>query len=212
MTNQKTRNFVFTLNNPTEEEENELIQLDERHILYQRERGAQEATEHLQGLIIFRNPRSPNSALRLIPRWHVEPMRGTYDQAARYCTKEETRVGEPVSLGEPPAGQGHRTDLELLEESIKSGASRRELFDVHFGAAIRYGKGIDEALRYYEPVRDFKTVIHWYWGPTGSGKSRAAQAEAPGAYWKGSGKWWSGYDGHGDVVIDDYRKEFFPFD
>lgn len=209
--NAKHRNYVFTLNNPTDELRDALEHLEYSHLLYQPERGAETGTLHFQGLILFKNPRSFNSVRKLLP-WHVEPMRGTYEEAKRYVSKEETRCGELRSFGEPPAGQGSRTDLQLLESAIKSGASRRELFNDHFGTAIRYGKGIDEALRYFEPRRDFKTVVYWYWGPTGSGKSRAAAIEAPDAYWKGSGKWWSGYDGHADVVIDDYRKEFFPFD
>lgn len=209
---QKHRNYVFTINNPTDEHRDILGAIECRHVLYQPERGENTSTLHFQGLIMFKNPRSFEAVRTLIPGWHVEPMRGTYEEAKNYCTKAETRAGDICSRGDPPAGQGSRTDLELLQESIKAGASRRELFDAHFGVAVRYGRGIDEALRYYEPRRDFKSVVYWYYGPTGSGKSRAASAEAPHAYWKGSGKWWSGYDGDEDVIIDDYRKDFFPFD
>ncbi len=77
-------------------------------------------------------------------------------------------------------------------------------------------------MGYEEEARDCKDgdppIVHWYWGSTGTGKSRAARAEAlqadgdvyraqgPGG--KGSRWWWPGYDGHNYVIIDDFRPEW----
>ena len=44
---------------------------------------------------------------------------------------------------------------------------------------------------------------YWYWGPAGSGKSRAARDNYPGAYIKNSNKWWDGYLGEETVIIDE---------
>ena len=60
--------------------------------------------------------------------------------------------------------------------------------------------------------RSWKTVVFWFYGPTGTGKSFAAMEYAKDAYWKmGGNKWWDGYDGQSDVIIDDYRKDLCTF-
>ena len=54
--------------------------------------------------------------------------------------------------------------------------------------------------------------MYWFYGPTGSGKSRCAEEMFPNAYWAMStGKWWEGYDGQEVVIINDYRKDFCKF-
>ena len=65
--------------------------------------------------------------------------------------------------------------------------------------------------KYVEIQRNFKTYVYWFYGPTGSGKSRCAEM-FPNAYWAMStGKWWEGYDGQEVVIINDYRKDFCKF-
>lgn len=65
------------------------------------------------------------------------------------------------------------------------------------------------------PVRQQKTEVHWYYGPTGTGKSREAYriAEAASSYYvkDPTNKWWDGYDQQDVVIIDDYRRDFATF-
>jgi len=55
--------------------------------------------------------------------------------------------------------------------------------------------------------------VYWYYGPTGCGKSRAAFEEAGlEAYVKmPTNKWWDGYEGEENVIVDDYRADFCTF-
>lgn len=57
--------------------------------------------------------------------------------------------------------------------------------------------------------------VHWYYGSTGTGKTRTAIEKAkedPEGYWISheSGEWFDGYVGQGTVVLDDIRASTWP--
>ena len=56
------------------------------------------------------------------------------------------------------------------------------------------------------PPSDLETLDnHFFWGPTGSGKSYKARNDYPDAYIKdASTKWWCGYKDQENVIIDDF--------
>ena len=56
--------------------------------------------------------------------------------------------------------------------------------------------------------RDFKTELHIFHGPTGTGKSHTAYNEAKAlgeVYFKPEGKWWDGYNGQESVILENFR-------
>ncbi len=68
----------------------------------------------------------------------------------------------------------------------------------------------EKYLTYLEVPRGSPPLVYWFWGPTGSGKSRAAAAESVGlelgeVYWHQGGPWFDGLDGHAVMVMDEFR-------
>ena len=219
------RNWVFTLNNYTERERlilNEYASSERvSFCVYQPEVGAS-GTPHLQGLFILRQALCLNTIRQHlgVRSIHLEPMRGTLEEAEAYCTKEDTRDATasfgPTHIGTRPAAgtgqQGSRTDLGRLWNGIKGGLRGVELIDAFPSEFMRFTSGISKCIQSLEPPRSWKTEIYWLWGPTGSGKSRFANETAPEAYWKmPTNKWWDDYCGQEDVIIDDFRRDFCTF-
>lgn len=62
---------------------------------------------------------------------------------------------------------------------------------------------------------DFKTEVYWFYGPTGTGKSKLAfeiAKQASSFFVKdATNKWWCGYEQQEVVIVDDYRKDFSTF-
>lgn len=146
-------------------------------------------------------------------------MRGSIEQAIAYCSKPDTfdpsagfgftEVGtRPLNAGKP----GGRSDLDAVAALVQGGAGIATVAESHPESIILYHRGIERLISLNQGVRDWPTEVYWSYGPTGSGKSRAARDEAPEAYWKNpTHAWWDGYESQADVIIDDYRADFCKF-
>lgn len=209
------RSACFTLNNPTDDELSSLkVKLTElKYAIFQLERGTN-GTLHVQGFASSANPKRLGGWKATFgARAHIERAAGTPAQNRLYCTKEETREPgtEPWEHGSCPA-QGARSDIEAAVEAIKGGADIGELLDQHATVFVKYSRGLSIARLHFQPRRNWKTEVFWYYGETGTGKSREAYQLYPEAYYKNpTNKWWCGYDGHDVVIIDDYRRDLCSF-
>lgn len=106
------KRWCFTLNNPTEDEEQELANKagEVKYLIFGRERG-ENGTPHLQGFVIFNSNQRLRAVRVFIRRAHWELARGTNQEAADYCKKD----GEFDEFGELPVDRsGRRTDLEEI--------------------------------------------------------------------------------------------------
>ncbi len=184
-----------------------------RDVVAQLERCPTSGRLHLQGYIELSRPMRMPQALRLFEPAapHLEPRRGTREQAREYCRKQDTRVDGPWEHGEwGHGGAGQRTDLSALKASIDSGSTDAELWEEHFGHMLRNHRGID---RYrlvrgaHVPART-SVAVHVFYGPTGTGKSHRAFAEAgPDAYalaYTSGTTWFDGYSGSDSLVLDEF--------
>lgn len=90
-----------------------------------------------------------------------------------------------------------------IKAAIDGGASRRDVWDEHFPAMMRYWRSAEQYRLMVKGERDHKTKVFVCYGPPGTGKSFWAQKTFPNGYWKQRGEWWCAYE-HDNVVMDDF--------
>jgi len=219
----RVKDWCFTLNNP-EAPLNLQPCVDNGDIIYaiyQLEEGSNTGQLHYQGYIEGARRYRLTQVKRLHPdleRAHFEPRRGSRQEAREYCDKEESRctsqtleslnraswnIQQEVGTWRTTC-QGARRDLDLVKQLISDGTDEATIADQHFGDWVRYYRAFREYRRVITPNRSWKTEVHVLYGPTGTGKSKFALEQHPGAYWKQRSNWWDGYDGNECVVLDEF--------
>lgn len=216
MADTRSRGWCVTINN-YENEENTALgvaqvgfweQLGCRYAIIGKEVGA-EGTPHLQVYLYWDNPRRFSAVKKLLPTAHLEVARGTAEHNRTYCSKGEDVLCELGNIPKP----GKRKDLEVVRDLVKSGHKMGDIIEVATG--YQSLKGAELMLKYIEPNRDAGSApptVLWFWGPTGCGKSRLAFESYPNA-WVASTNldWFDGYDGHDEVILDDFRADWCKF-
>lgn len=136
-----------------------------------------------------------------IPGMHAEASRSS--AAETYVRKEETRDGEPFEFGQRQLRRNSAHDWDQIKQLAQSG----NLDEIPSDVYVRYYRALTSIASDHEsPVGIDKTVFVYY-GVTGTGKSRRAWEEAGStSYAKDPrSKFWCGYRGHQNVVVDEFR-------
>lgn len=103
------------------------------------------------------------------------------------------------------------TDIAALVAALKSGSSVKDCLEQFPATTFRYIKQVQQLKLFLSSPRRTKSKVYWFYGPTGSGKSREAARRFPQAYWQAGKEWFDGYDGTSDVVFDDLRPTSIAF-
>ena len=183
--------------------------VDCKYIVYGREVAPSSGQRHLQGFIVLNKSSRLSAVKKIHPGAHWEVMKGSHIQASTYCKKD----GDFVERGTHP-NPGKRTDITAACEIVKSHGMKR-LAEEMPEQIIKYARNYQIYQNLVSPnlgARDWPMEVEWYYGPTGTGKSRlAAESAGPDAYRKFPGKWWDGYTDQAHVIFDDFRKNWCTF-
>ena len=206
--------WVFTCNNPTEDDKDRvdgLVTGDNhvKYVYYQLEEGSK-GTPHFQGFILLTRRQRRSYVSKLLPRARFQIMYGTIASNIDYCGKEETAVDGPWEFGIRPSEkrQGKRTDLEAAIGVLKEAKDMRQVVEQCPIVFLKYHRGLEKMLTFYQPSNRPPIVIHIYYGPPNTGKSYMAYRENPDAFsWTrpmNSGQYAMGYSGQKTVILDDF--------
>lgn len=213
-------NFVFTVNNPTENDEELLLkQVDEtgliEYLIYGHEIG-DNGNYHWQGFCQLKNRLTLRQVKNFLPRAHIEKVLGTQKQAIDYC-KKDGNFDEYGKIRKQGGSNKRKTkesynaikkriveDRDPLRKVILESCDNPS--QIHYAQFMEKYAGLDA-----EP---HPITVYWFYGPTGCGKSHNVSTLInKKSFWKSSNdlKWFDGYCGQEDVWIDDFRGSYCSF-
>lgn len=172
------------------------------YIICGREVAPTTGQRHLQGYIQLKKPARITELRKVIP-CHWEPAVADDEKNYNYCSKE----GDFWEFGtRRELNPGKREKLRWQEAKDSAiagdlGSIDPQIFVSHY-----------MSLRSIQ--KDFMTMPDrlqgpcgfWYHGAAGAGKSFKAREDFPSAYFKMCNKWWDGYQGEENVILDDFDK------
>lgn len=210
----RSRGWVFTLNNYTEEQIDTIKTLSKencRYIVFGKEVAPTTGTPHLQGYVYFDHAKTMGGVKKNIGINNIwlHVANGSPTANTTYCSKD----GQVFEYGEKPS-QGKRTDINELKIMILEGKSTVDEITIENPEAYhQYGRTLEkiEDISHRSKFRTTMTKGTWITGETGSGKSHTAFKDYnPKTHYlfntedKG---WWDGYTGQKTVIINDFKGE-----
>lgn len=215
----RLRRFVFTLNNWTQKEFDDICQLNCKWLIVGKEKGTN-GTPHLQGACVI-GRQVAFSTIKKWPGFHrcwIQRMRGTPEDSLRYCTKQDREAFQSGMMPQP----GKRNDLKDTIQEMKDGKTLAEIVkgeDIGvISAVVKYHRGLNYIASLMRPNREHPPVVFWIYGSTGVGKTRSAvefghDLGGPYGMWISSGslRWFDGYMGQPIVLFDDLRTKHAEF-
>lgn len=204
--------FCFTHNNYSDASFEHLKFLFETkkfgYIIYGREVG-ESGTPHLQGYLEMKVATRMSTLITLMGKgYHIEPRRGTQEEAHKYCRKgKQTKdnwyaihpvTGESYRWTHPTYGleaivtemgtltvtmkPGTRTDIRLIKDTVNKGGMRA-LFDAQV-LTVSQIQMAEKYLSNCEKPRDMAPKFYFITGKSGFGKTTLAYEQAKLMFYK----------------------------
>ena len=141
-----------------------------------------------------------------------------FPQYAKECEencngkKSKNKIGITVVHGKPTEVQTLMQMHEHVKKKLKTGCPKKLLYEEFPQYASQHLKWIDRQHQVYAPQRNWAPLVYWFWGESGSDKSRLAKSICTSCYFKPpDNRWFDGYDQHEVIVFNDFRKSTFTF-
>lgn len=180
--------------------------------------------DHLHVYVMFTTKKRMTAVKKLIGNVHCEPVKMGYrSEAINYCHKHDSVI--LYDKYQQRTQQGHIV-LDTLA-MMREGTSERDIITAQPSLAYRPGtvaylkRLASEEIALERFKQGFKPEVYWFFGETGTGKSRSAcEMDAPekicviGRARKNGTPWFNAYDPlvHDTIVFDDFRWDWFEFD
>lgn len=205
----RSRNWCVTHNNYAVADISRLQGLDDvRYSVIGKEVG-ESGTPHLQITLVYKNAKTfaaVKKQLSLLGSPHIEPC-VDLPASILYCQKD----GDFVESGEKPDTSEEKGDKEKKRWAValeRAKEGRFEEIDPQIQISqCRNLEWIHLRQLASEKLNDTEELHQWYYGPTGTGKSRRARTEHPDAYLKMCNKWWDHYQNEDVVLLEDFDKK-----
>ena len=194
-----SKSWEITINNYTEEDINWVMDLDVSSCCISKEVG-EEGTPHLQGRITFKRAYRLAQLKKLHPKAHWDITKCGSD------TNYFKKLGSE-KLREVTKAKRQRTDIQEIRDELIAGDNIQEIMK-----KARTQGQVQFAEKWYKYMGDplpkgTKIQIFWYYGCTGTGKTRRVLDQCD-PFIPTSHKWWDGYEGQDSVLLDDIRADW----
>lgn len=213
----RKRAWCFTLNNPTEQEIEDLrsaVGSDRcKRAIFGREGQSEGKTPHLQGVVEWTHAVSLSGTKKRLGsnRYHLQPRRGTPWEAWSYCLKEDP---EAETWGDAPTEDEDPNDSWGMALAVlENGGSVLDVIR-RWPGHVRSINALERALIMIQngQTQEWRDLeVTYISGSPGCGKTRMVmEGEGYGNVYrvrKGSNPW-DGYDGQEAVLFDEFRSDF----
>jgi hypothetical protein len=218
--NVTAKNWVFTLNNWTDEDVQCLKSLDFDYLLFGKEIAPETGTPHLQGYVQFKKQHYYTKVMAMLRgRAYMDVARGSLESQHIYCKKEDPEYTEMGTANVARGFQKGNNGGHSIEDRAKK---NKRLFEGDLAELVMNGEiafcqaravkncrqDILEAMRNKEPIGDIDGELEhlWIWGPARVGKTTYARQLIPDFYFKTLNKWWDDYEMQESVLLEDFGK------
>lgn len=208
----RSKSWMYTVNNYNEEQYNQIIGLECNYHVCGKEVG-ESGTPHLQGCITFKTIKSFKQVKKVIDGHLTKPV--ALVKAREYCKKDGDFV--EIDNRQKP---GRRNDIHNFVDGLKEGKSMREMALESPEVYVKYHKGLQALMEKMQAGEEGprepsdKPEVHWYYGDTGTGKTREVfRREAFEDVWISGDtlQFFNGYHNQPAVVFDDFRGGMVKF-
>lgn len=174
------------------------------YAIFGRETCPKTGSHHFQGYVEFKKRQRLSTLKKAFHKsFHWEPAKGTLQQNIDYCSKEDDNpitfgtLPEPVDNGERERNRWKKARLAAVKGDFDEIDDQIFIQNYKNVVAIRNASICDT-----EWLKEMPGI--WLYGVSGSGKTYKARTGYPGrVYLKQLNKWWCGYAGEENVVIED---------
>lgn len=203
------RHFAFTYNNYDKVDNWEaqlcdaLNELGANYVIWGKEIAPTTGTPHLQGYVQLRGRKYFSVIRKCLPNTHITIVRGSSQDNVNYCKKIDTDYYESGELRTVARGRAkQKADWSILLDMASEGRLD-EIRELNPREYVLYYRTWNQLRVDNIKLVGQEKICLWVHGKPGVGKSRGAWKLFPESYPKGSNKWWCGYQGELDVILDD---------